>query len=83
MAPRQREKANYGQKLVERYKHMPEIKKILRKRHTPKSIYRVQQQKRIIKESQRRKLFNKRAHSAPGKVKFIPERKKNIVKEVE
>lgn len=62
---------------------MPEIKKILKKRHTPKSIYRVQQMKRIMKDSQRKKLFNKRAHSAPGKVKIIPERKKNIVKEIE
>lgn len=74
---------NYKKKLVDRYKYMPELKKILNKRHAPKQIYRTQQVKQIMKNSQRRKLFNKRAHSTPGKVKLVPERRKNVVTQVE
>jgi WD repeat and SOF domain-containing protein 1 len=73
----------YGQKLIQRYKHLPEIRRIDTKRHVPKVIYQTQKLKRIMKSSAKRKLENKRAHSRPGSVTFEAERRKQIVKENE
>jgi WD repeat and SOF domain-containing protein 1 len=79
LLPRQRDKANYEQALIERYKHLPEIRRIHRKRHLPKLVYKIHKTKQIMRASQRRKLENVIAHSKPNAVKRIPERKKPIV----
>eukprot|EP00163_Fabomonas_tropica_P002615 TRINITY_DN1201_c0_g1_i1.p1 TRINITY_DN1201_c0_g1~~TRINITY_DN1201_c0_g1_i1.p1 ORF type:complete len:353 (-),score=85.44 TRINITY_DN1201_c0_g1_i1:92-1150(-) len=79
MVFREREKLKYQDKLKKRYGHMPEIKRILRHRHLPKPVYNATKRKREIEESDKRKIKNLRAHSAPGTVKTKPERKKNIV----
>jgi len=73
---REIEKLKYYDALVERYKDLPEIKKIHTKRFVPKVIKNTQATKTIIKQSERRKQENLRRHSKPGKVPIIPEKKK-------
>ena len=41
LLPRERKKQAYSKALVERYKHMPEIKRIVRHRQLPTAIYKV------------------------------------------
>ncbi|KNC86951.1 DDB1- and CUL4-associated factor 13 [Sphaeroforma arctica JP610] len=79
MAPRQRVAVEYANELKERFQHHPEIKRIARHRHVPKAIRSAAAKKRIITESERRKKNNKRAHSKPGTIKDVPERKKHVV----
>ena len=41
LLPRERQRHEYQQALVERYKHLPEVKRISRHRHLPTPIYKV------------------------------------------
>lgn len=80
-APRQRQKIYYQNQLVARYKHLPEVAKISKKRNLPKDVQSVARTKRIMHGSAKRKLENARAHSAEGSVPYVPERKKGIITE--
>jgi len=80
MSRREMEKLSYNQKLIERYKNLPEIRRIHKKRHVPKAIKKTQELKKIMKDSRIRKQENVRKHSKPGTIKDIPERKKHIVR---
>lgn len=73
----------YSAKLRDRYSSLPEIGRIQRKRHVPKPILTQTKLRGIMKESQQRKIRNRRAHSKPGVVPFEAERAKAIVEEVE
>lgn len=81
--PREREQAEYASKLKEKFKNFPEVKRIMRHRHLPKTVYNAQKEKRIMKSSRQRKEANRRAHSKPGTIPFVSEKKKHIVKEDE
>jgi hypothetical protein len=41
LLPRERHKQAYSKALVDKFKHMPEIKRITRHRHLPAAIYKV------------------------------------------
>eukprot|EP01126_Amoeba_proteus_P006951 TRINITY_DN12462_c0_g2_i11.p1 TRINITY_DN12462_c0_g2~~TRINITY_DN12462_c0_g2_i11.p1 ORF type:complete len:347 (-),score=61.86 TRINITY_DN12462_c0_g2_i11:154-1194(-) len=79
MTHRQKEKEKYGDALIEKYKHLPEIHRIARKRHVPKAIKDIQKTKGIMKKSQMRKEHNRMLHSKSGIIKPVPEDKKAIV----
>lgn len=79
LTPREREASVYNERLKEKFAQHPQIKRIARHRHVPKSIYSAMKEKRIMKESLRRKEKNRRKHSKPGSVPFEVERAKNIV----
>ena len=79
LSPRERVALNYAERLREKYKYHPQIRRIARHRHVPKVIYKAAKEKRIILEAQRRKRENVIRHSKPGSVKNVPERKKHIV----
>ena len=83
MLPREKAKLAYNSALVKRYGHMPDIKRITRHRHLPKSIYKTGQLRRDVTEAERRKEQNRIKHSAPGSIKIKPARKKKIVTRVE
>ena len=55
---KEREKAaiQYAEQLKKKYKHFPEVKRILRHRHLPGHIYSAKNEHRIMKESQKKKL---------------------------
>ena len=41
LLPREKHKAAYDKALVQRYQHMPDIRRIARHRHVPAAIYKV------------------------------------------
>ena len=83
LLPREKNSRAYNSALIKRYGHMPEIKRITRHRHLPKSIYKTGQLRRTVQESERRKQQNRIKHSAPGSIQVKPQRKKKIVTRLE
>lgn len=83
LLPRERRKQEYRDAVKKRYKHLPEVKRIVRHRHLPRPIYKAAAQRRTITEGERRKDERRRAHSAPGSMTAQPFRKRRIIKEVE
>uniref|UniRef100_A0A8C2SNP6 DDB1- and CUL4-associated factor 13 n=1 Tax=Coturnix japonica TaxID=93934 RepID=A0A8C2SNP6_COTJA len=79
LAPREKAAMNYNQKLKEKFQHHPQIKRIARHRHLPKSIYCQIKEQRIMREARRRKELNRRKHSKPGSVPVVSEKKKHVV----
>eukprot|EP01102_Stenamoeba_stenopodia_P021601 TRINITY_DN8754_c0_g1_i1.p1 TRINITY_DN8754_c0_g1~~TRINITY_DN8754_c0_g1_i1.p1 ORF type:complete len:464 (+),score=106.88 TRINITY_DN8754_c0_g1_i1:136-1527(+) len=77
--PKEKLKLEYSAKLKERYQGVPEVRRIIRHRHLPSSIYSTNRLKKIVKASVARKERNRRLHRKPGAVKFTAERKKHIV----
>ena len=80
----ERQKMLTSDKLIERYRHVDDVRKIAMKRHVPLHIKRMQTTKGIMKRSQRRKDENVRKHIRPENRKpHVPDRKSNIVRELE
>ncbi|KAG8641350.1 DDB1- and CUL4-associated factor 13 isoform X2 [Manihot esculenta] len=83
LLPRERKRHEYNEALKNRYKHLPEVKRIVRHRHLPKPIYKAAALRRTVTEAERRKEERRKAHSAPGSVVTEPLRKRRIIKEEE
>ncbi|KAE8730341.1 putative Cytochrome P450 [Hibiscus syriacus] len=66
-----------------RYKHLPEVKRIARHRHLPRPVYKAANLRRTMIEAERRKEQRRKAHSALGSIVTEPVRKRRIIKEVE
>ncbi|MEE6463356.1 hypothetical protein FKM82_005880 [Ascaphus truei] len=79
LSPRERAAQNYNQKLQEKFQHHPQIKRIARHRHLPKTIYSQAKEHRIMREARRRKDVNRRKHSKQGSVPLVSEKEKHIV----
>jgi len=75
---KQRAKLEYDAALKERFKHMPEIKRISRHRHLPKVVKKAGEIKRVEIESMKRRQDNERRHRKPGAVPHVAERQKHI-----
>lgn len=69
--------------LKKKFGDHPEIKRIRRHRHLPKHVYNERKLKRVMLDARKRKEDNRRAHSKPGSVPFVPERRKHVVREEE
>ena len=76
---REAQKLEYDQHLKEQYKHMPEIRRIARRRHVPKPIKKAGEIKRVEIESIKKREDNRRNHSKPGSVPYSKERERHIV----
>ncbi|KAI8922282.1 hypothetical protein PhCBS80983_g01986 [Powellomyces hirtus] len=76
---RERTALNYTKSVKERYKHLPEIRRIDRHRRIPKAIAKAKETKRIMSDSIKRKEDNERKHSKPGAVPYKVERKKHVL----
>ncbi|KAK9459127.1 WD40-repeat-containing domain protein [Lipomyces oligophaga] len=76
---RQRTKLEYDEALKQKYKSLPEIRRISRHRHLPSSIKKAEDIKRIEIDSRKRKQDNMRMRSAKGSMPYVPEREKHIV----
>jgi WD repeat and SOF domain-containing protein 1 len=81
--PRQRQKIYYQNKLVARYKHLPEIGRIHKQRHLPSDVASITKTKKIMRGSAKRKMENARAHAAEGAIPHRPERRKHVLQEHE
>jgi WD repeat and SOF domain-containing protein 1 len=75
----QRQKLEYDDKLKQRYGHMPEIKRILRHRHLPKTVKKANEIKNEELRSLKRRAENERKHSKKGLEKRRPEREKMVL----
>ena len=58
-----------------------QISRIARHRQIPKHVKNARNELSTIKDSKSRKEANRRKHSKPGTVPYIPEREKNVVDE--
>ena len=76
---RQREKLEYDAALVDRYKHMPEIRRIKRHRHVPKQVKKAAEIKSEELAAIKKRVENERKHSRKGLVKRRPEREKMVL----
>ncbi|GMH07265.1 hypothetical protein Nepgr_009105 [Nepenthes gracilis] len=83
LLPRERKRHEYHEAVKNRYKHLPEVKRIVRHRHLPKPIFKAITERRVMTESERRKEDRRRAHSGPASVQKEPLRKRRIIQEVE
>lgn len=79
--PRERASLNYCEALKEKYASHPQVRRISRHRTVPKHIYNAQNELRTMKQKNKRKEANRRAHSKVGEVPFVPERQKHVLQE--
>ncbi|TKA68389.1 hypothetical protein B0A55_08928 [Friedmanniomyces simplex] len=75
---RQRQKLEYDVALRERYKHMPEVKRIARHRHVPKQVKKAGEIKREELGGIKRREENERKHGKKG-VKRRSDREKMVL----
>ena len=68
---------------MKRYQYMPELSRIARHRHVPKSVHIAKRQLNEIRQSKHRKLQNALKSSKNGKLDIEPERSKHIVNTLE
>jgi len=83
LTPREETAMNYRQSLIEKYKHLPNVRKIHRSRKVPKTITKQTKQAIIMKESAERKQGNRIKHSKPGTYSFESDKKKVVEKDVD
>ena len=68
LVPRERRKREYAAALVERHKHLPEVRRVKNHKHVPKSIKKAAAVKETVEATQKKREKNRRAHSKPGAV---------------
>lgn len=76
-----REKASfdYSNALQDRFKNMPQIRRIANHRHIPKPIAKATSKKHVMLSARKTKVENRRKHSAPGAVPYKAERKIHVL----
>ena len=79
LLPREEEAINYREKLKNQYKHVPQVRKILRHRHLPKLLYRLRKKKQVMKESEYRKEQNRRANTKAENIKDVSLKKQVVI----
>lgn len=80
--PRERKALEYKDKLKERYQHLPEIRRIAKHKHLPKSVKVARDQKRIHETSVKRKETN-RVKRSKGKLVSKKPSERPIIADVE
>eukprot|EP01035_Chromulina_nebulosa_P020414 gene20414-26492_t len=79
-AGRKERKERYLDTLKNKYKQMPEIKRISSDVKVPKYLRKAKKTEQIQLESEHRKFENRKRHSAKGEVTLEPERKRAVIK---
>ena len=77
-ARRAKAKREYEEALVEKFKYMPEIKRIAKHTHVPRAILKAAAIKETVAATQERREKNRRKHSAPGSRPKVKEKKKKV-----
>lgn len=75
----QRQKLEYDEALKQRYKHMPEIRRIARHRHVPKQVKKAGEIKGEEIKAIKRREENERKHSRKDQKKRRSEREKMVI----
>ncbi|XP_033326427.2 DDB1- and CUL4-associated factor 13 [Megalopta genalis] len=81
LKPRERASLNYNEALKAKFLAHPQVKRIARHRQVPEHIYKARDEMRTIRQKIKQKESNRRIHSKPGTVPFVPERRKHVVQE--
>lgn len=76
---KQRQALEYNDALMERYSHLPEIRRIRRHRHLPKVVKKAGEIKRDELDAIKRREENERKHSNKKHTKRKSEREKAIL----
>ena len=76
---RERQKLEYDDALNQRYKHMPEIRRISRHRHVPKQVKKAGEIKQEELKAIKRREENERKHSRKGQKARRSEREKMVL----
>lgn len=79
VSARESQRTEYNDALKKRYQHMPEVKRVLNKRHVPRAIKTAQQLKHTMNAAELKRTDNRRRHSKPGSEPYVAERIKNVV----
>ncbi|XP_044756411.1 DDB1- and CUL4-associated factor 13 [Coccinella septempunctata] len=79
--PREKQSLKYAEALKEKFASHPQVRRIKRHRQVPKHVHNALKEHRVIKQKEKRKESNRRTHSTPGTVPFVPERAKHVLKE--
>ncbi len=80
MNKREEDTRNYQSKLIEKYQHNPEIRKIKRHKQLPKYILNKKKELQVQKESKFRKFKNKELNTKLGSLEYMSEKSQKIVK---
>lgn len=83
LSAREETALQYRQALVQKYVHLPEVKRISKSRILPKFVKKQTAQEFVQKEKRRRKEGNVVKHSKPGTKKFTDEKAKSIVRTID
>ena len=83
LAPRQRQKIEYNQKLIQRYKHMREVRSISKSRRLPKNIKKAAEIRREVESAAKVREERRRKHEAKTAGKRKAERQKSVLKVVD
>jgi len=83
MKDRERVALQYNEKLKEKYGQHPKVSRIARHRQVPRHVKSAQAELKLIKEGKARKEANRRKHSKPGAVPYLPEREAHTIEEKE
>ena len=75
---RQRAKLEYDDALKEKFKYMPEIRRISKHRHVPIVVKKAAEIKRVETEALKKRRDNERKHSKPGSKPHELERAKHV-----
>ncbi|KAF2141815.1 uncharacterized protein K452DRAFT_271612 [Aplosporella prunicola CBS 121167] len=76
---RERQKLEYDDALKDRYKHMPEIRRIARHRHVPKQVKKAGEIKSEELKAIKRREENERRHTRKGETRRRSEREKMVL----
>lgn len=82
LSSREETALQYRSALVQKYAHLPEVKRIAKSRRVPKFVKKQTAMEVVQKEKRRRKETNVVKHSKPGTKKFTDEKAKATVKTV-
>ncbi|XP_053697742.1 DDB1- and CUL4-associated factor 13 [Sabethes cyaneus] len=81
LQPRERQAFKYNEALKEKFAAHPQIRRIAQHRHVPKVVYKERQKLQTVKQKIKRKEENVRQNSKPGKVPYVAETKKKVLRE--
>lgn len=79
LLPREKQRLAYHAKLQERYRHVPELRRIAHHRHVPKPILKAQKLKQTMKQARARKEHQVFRHARPDQRKLLEKEKKRVV----
>lgn len=81
LQPREKQAFKYNEALKEKYAAHPQIRRIAQHRQVPKMVYKEREKLQTVKQKIKRKEDNVRKNSKPGKVSYVAEAKKKVLRE--